>query len=222
MFHKFEAREMIRIIVFDDADERRKSLQQLFDDDERISCVATFPDCSDLLEKLKNSAPDLVLMDIMMPGTDGIEATRQIKKYDPSIRVVIQTVFDDDERIFSSLKAGAEGYLLKSAPVEKIRQSIEDVYAGGAVMSPSIAIRVMQFFNGEQRSGNPANDHMLSSREKEVLRLLTDGLSYKMIAGRLDISYFTVNAHLRRIYEKLQVNSKGEAVAVALKSKILP
>jgi len=212
---------MIRIIVFDDAEERRNSLQQLFAADDRICCVATFPDCSHLLEKLKSSSPDLVLMDIMMPGLNGIEATRQIKKYDSSIRVVIQTVFEDDERIFNSLKAGAEGYLLKSAPVEKIRQSIEDVFAGGAVMTPSIAIRVMQFFNGEQRSGNPVPDNTLSVREKEVLGLLTEGLSYKMIAGRLEISYFTVNAHLRRIYEKLQVNSKSEAVAVALKNKII-
>lgn len=212
---------MIRILVFDDSEERRESLETLFRQDTEISCVATFPDGSDVVKRISEYAPDLVLMDIKMPEVDGIEATRQIKKHDPTIRVIIQTVFDDDEKIFSSLKAGAEGYILKSAPVSKIKLSILDVYNGGAVMTPSIAIRVMQHFNRPELEADQAKEGTLSAREKEVLASLSDGLSYKQIAVKLDISYFTVNAHVRNIYEKLQVNSKSEAVSFALRNKIL-
>ncbi len=212
---------MIRILVFDDSEERRESLETLFRQDAEISCIAAFPDGTDAVKRVSDCAPDLVLMDIKMPGVDGIEATRQIKKHDPTIRVIIQTVFDDDEKIFSSLKAGAEGYILKSAPVSKIKQSIIDVYNGGAVMTPSIAIRVMQHFNRPELHANQAIEDSLSPREKEVLGWLSDGLSYKQIADKLDISYFTVNAHVRKIYEKLQVNSKSEAVSFVLRNKIL-
>ena len=116
------------------------------------------------------------------------------------------------------MKAGAEGYLLKSASPDKILKGIEDVYNGGAIMTPSIAMRVMRFFQPRAKPSNPYN---LTNREKTVLELLSDGLSYKMIAARMEISYFTVNAHIRKIYEKLHVNSSAEAVSLALKSGIV-
>lgn len=212
---------MIRIVIYDDSDERRKSLEALFREEEDLLCVGSFPDCLQVEKQIESLQPDLILMDIKMPGIDGIDATRLIKKQFRGIKVIMQTVFDDDERIFNSLKAGAEGYILKSAQVEKIKQSIYDVYNGGAVMTPSIAIRVMQHFNSSPNNSPAQSEHNISTRELDVLRLLTEGLSYKQIAGKLDISYFTVNAHVRKIYEKLRVNSKGEAVSIALKKRIV-
>ena len=162
--------------------------------------------------------PDVVLMDIGMPNTDGISGVKQIKKIFPHIRIIMQTVFEDEEKIFASLQAGAEGYLLKNATAEKITQSIEEVYQGGASMTPSVALRVMKYFNQEKTS---AADYSLTPKEKEVLSLLADGNSYKMVADKLGISYFTVNSHIKKIYEKLHVHSLGEAVSFAFKNKIV-
>jgi len=130
----------------------------------------------------------------------------------------MQTVFEDEERIFASLKAGAEGYILKTASADKITQSIEEVYHGGAYMTPSVALRVMQHF--AQPSGIKEQYH-LTAKEKEVLKLLSEGHSYKMVADALGISYYTVNSHVKSIYEKLQVHSLGEAVALAYKKKLV-
>jgi DNA-binding NarL/FixJ family response regulator len=151
---------------------------------------------------------------------DGITATTKIKQLYPGIKVIMQTVFDDDEKIFLSLKAGAEGYILKSTTGDKIIQCIEDVFNGGAVMTPSIALRVAKFFNSEETSQKQLSQ-VLTAREKEVLTLLTEGLSYKMVASRLEITYNTVNAHIKKIYEKLSVNSLGEAISMAIKNRIV-
>lgn len=210
---------MIRVVVFDDSEERLASLTALFSLHDQIDTVGTFSDCLNFESKLQCN-PDVILMDIRMPGMDGITATGRIKELYPSIKVIIQTVFDDDEKIFLSLKAGAEGYILKSTTGEKIVQCIEDVYNGGAVMTPSIALRVTNFFNSMGASKNQLSLE-LTSREKEVLLLLTEGLSYKMVAGKLEISYNTVNAHIKKIYEKLSVNSLGEAISMAIKNRIV-
>lgn len=210
---------MIRVVVFDDSEERLASLTALFSLHDQIDSVGTFSDCINFETKLKCN-PDVILMDIRMPGMDGITATGKIKELYPGIKVIIQTVFDDDEKIFLSLKAGAEGYILKSTTGEKIVQCIEDVYNGGAVMTPSIALRVTNFFNTVGESKNHLSLE-LTAREKEVLRLLTEGLSYKMVAGKLEISYNTVNAHIKKIYEKLSVNSLGEAISMAIKNRIV-
>ncbi len=157
-------------------------------------------------------------MDIEMPGVDGISGVSIIKKSFPEIRIIMQTVFEDAERIFASLKAGAEGYILKNASAEKITQSIEEVHQGGAYMTPSVALKVMNYF------GKPDKQEEilpLTGREREVLKYLTDGMSYKMIADKLGISYFTVNGHIRKVYEKLHVHSLGEAVALAFKQRIV-
>jgi DNA-binding NarL/FixJ family response regulator len=210
---------MIRVVVFDDSEERLVSLTALFSINDQIDCVGTFSDCTNFESKL-NSNPDVILMDIRMPAMDGITATTKIKQLYPGIKVIMQTVFDDDEKIFLSLKAGAEGYILKSTTGEKIIQCIEDVFNGGAVMTPSIALRVAKFFNSEETSKTQLSE-VLTSREKEVLTLLTEGLSYKMVASRLEITYNTVNAHIKKIYEKLSVNSLGEAISMAIKNRIV-
>ena len=210
---------MIRVVVFDDSLERLVSLTALFSINEHIECVGTYTDCIDYTTKLQSN-PDVILMDIRMPTIDGIYATARIKEFKPGIKVIMQTVFDDDEKIFLSLKAGAEGYILKSTTGEKIIQCIEDVFNGGAVMTPSIALRVAKFFNTAQTSNTKLSQE-LTAREKEVLVLLTEGLSYKMVASRLKITYNTVNAHIKKIYEKLSVNSLGEAISMAIKNRIV-
>jgi len=210
---------MIRVVVFDDSEERLTSLKALFNLSDQISCIGTFSDCTNFESKLSDN-PDVILMDIRMPLMDGITATLKIKEAYPLMKVIMQTVFDDDEKIFLSLKAGAEGYILKSTTGEKVIQCIEDVYNGGAVMTPSIAMRVAKFFNSAEKS-NSLLSQELTPREREVLTLLTQGLSYKMVASKLEISYNTVNAHIKRIYEKLSVNSLGEAISIAIRNRIV-
>ena len=210
---------MLKVAIFDDIEERLLSLKTLIDSTEHIKCVGTFTNCFNLESSLACD-PDIVLMDIRMPKVDGITATRQIKSLYPSIKVIIQTVFDDDEKIFLSLKAGAEGYILKSTSNEKIIQYIEDVFNGGAVMNPSIALRVTKFFNNNDYSNHQLSQE-LTVREKEILQLLTEGLSYKMVAANLEITYNTVNSHIKKIYEKLSVNSMGEAISLAIKNRIV-
>ncbi len=209
---------MIRVLTYDDSEATRTSIDGLIGLSEGFISVGTFADALHVETQLAELKPDVVLMDINMPGMNGIEATRLIKSLSPNTKVLIQTAFDNDEHVFGSLKAGAEGYLLKSASPDKILKGIEDVYNGGAIMTPSIALRVMRFF---QPIAKPSNPYNLTNREKTVLELLSDGLSYKMIAARMEISYFTVNAHIRKIYEKLHVNSSAEAVSLALKSGIV-
>ena len=209
---------MIRIVIYDDNPQRCASLRALLSLTEGMQCVADFPDCSHVVKDMQEFCPDVVLMDIEMPNMDGISGVSLIKKYFPHIRIIMQTVYEDEEKIFASLQAGAEGYILKNASAEKITQCIEEVYQGGAYMTPSVALRVMHYFNKSLRQ---TEEYNLTPKEKEVLKLLSDGLSYKMVADKLGISYFTVNAHIKKIYEKLHVHSLGEAVSLALKNKIV-
>ena len=209
---------MIRIVIYDDNEQRRKSLEALISLNNDLEFAGGFPDCSNVVNDVRNLAPDVVLMDIAMPNVDGIEGVRLIKQHTPAVRIIMQTIFEDNERIFAALKAGAEGYILKNTGAEKIVQSIQEVYNGGAFMTPSIALQVMKYFN---KTDEPNLDYRLTPKEKEVLALLAEGKSYKMVADTLSISYFTVNSHIKKIYEKLHVHSLGEAVSIALKNKIV-
>ncbi|CAN5703886.1 response regulator transcription factor [soil metagenome] len=208
---------MIRIVVYDDNKLRRDSLQALLSFSPGLEHVGGFENCNNILREAEELSPDLVLMDIEMPGTDGITGIKLIKQEYPHIKIIIQTVFDDDDKVFAALQAGAEGYLLKSASVQQITGAIDDVINGGAGMSPSIALKVMRYFN--KHTIQPA--YSLTVKEGEVLKLLSKGLSYKMIADEMGISYFTVNNHIKKIYEKLQVHSIGEALALAHKSNLI-
>ena len=209
---------MIRVVIYDDHLQRCESLKALLMMTEGMECVGFFENCSHVTEDMKELQPDVVLMDIEMPVVDGINGVVKIKKEFPHIRIIMQTVFEDEARIFACLQAGAEGYILKNASAEKIIQSIREVYEGGASMTPSVALRVMKYFN---QSKPTVEDYSLTAKEKEVLALLSDGNSYKMVADKLSISYSTVNSHIKKIYEKLHVHSLGEAVSLAIKQKIV-
>lgn len=210
---------MIRLVIYDDNQQRRESLKALLSLTEGMKCMADFPDCSHVVEDMEEYYPDVVLMDIEMPNVNGISGVTLIKRHFPEIKVIMQTVFEDLDKIFAALQAGAEGYILKTASAEKITQSIEEVYQGGAYMTPSVALRVMQYF--VKPVTKPIEGFGLTAKELEVLTCLADGLSYKMVADKLGVSYFTVNSHVKKIYEKLQVHSLGEAVALAFKNKIV-
>ncbi len=212
---------MISVVIYDDNKQRRESLEALIQLTENMQCTGSFPDCSNALEDIKNAQPDIVLMDIEMPNKDGISGVKIIKASFPQVRIIMQTVFEDEEKIFASLQAGAEGYILKNASAEKITQSIEEVYLGGAYMTPSVAIRVTRFFNQSHDKSIALQDYKLTIKETEVLKLLSAGNSYKMVADNMGISYYTVNSHIKKVYEKLHVHSLGEAVSLALKNRIV-
>lgn len=207
------------IAIFDDNQERLTSVSLLIGMSQDFECTCVRQDCSNLLEDIAETRPDLVLMDINMPVMNGIEATRLLKKNYPSIPVIIQTVFEDDENLFNCLKAGANGYLLKSMNPEKFINAIYEALKGGAPMSSVIAVKVLNYFKAQ--TAQPEEQFNLTTREKQILSSLVDGLSYKQIAAQHFIAYNTVNNHVRNIYEKLHVNSNTEAVSLAIKNKLV-
>ncbi|WP_430412889.1 response regulator [Kordia sp.] len=180
-------------------------------------------DGKELIEKLKNNAEiDLILMDIKMPNMNGIEATKYIKKQYPAIKIVMITVFDDDENIFQSIQSGANGYLLKEATAEELHKGVVDVMNGGATMTPSIAMKTLKILqNAEITQYEENNDIKLSKREKEVLEQLSKGYGYQLIAEKLFVSPATIRKHIENIYRKLQVHNKIEAVEKARRHRLL-
>jgi DNA-binding NarL/FixJ family response regulator len=202
----------VKVFLYDDNEPRRDSLKALIELTPEILFTGSAPDCSAISADMKYYRPDVVLMDINMPNVDGIEGLRQIRQLFPHIKVLMQTVFDDNDKIFNSIRCGASGYILKKDPPQRILQAIQEVYEGGAVMNPGIAQKVLDYFQPKQVQ-NP-----LSEREKQVLILLAEGLSYKMVADKLALSFHTVNTHAKNIYEKLHVASLGEAIAYYYKN----
>jgi DNA-binding NarL/FixJ family response regulator len=207
----------IRIAIFDDNDAIRNSLYQLLHHTTGLEVAAMFNNCLDAVQKIEESLPRVVLMDIDMPQLSGITAVKEIKKAFPAVDIIMFTVFEDEEKIFEALKAGATGYLLKKTQPVKIIEAIQEVIAGGAPMTASIARKVMLFFN--QQAAQQSNKDVLSTREQDVLKGLIEGYSYKMIAAHLNISVETVRTYIKRIYDKMHVNSMTEAVAKALKER---
>jgi DNA-binding NarL/FixJ family response regulator len=210
----------IKVIIYDDNADRRDSLTALLAMTPDLECAGSFADCSDVEEQVMRLQPDVVLMDIDMPHVDGIEGLKIIHQKFPAVKVLMQTVFEQNEKIFDSIRYGATGYILKTEAPGRIVEAIEQVNNGGAIMTPSVALKVLHFFQ-QDLPVKPPQQFNLSERESEVLKLLADGNSYKMIAAKLSITYFTVNAHLKKIYEKLQVHSASEAVSVALRNSLV-
>ena len=210
----------IRVCLFEDNERLRDSLFKLINRSPGFVCTGAYPNCDNVLEKIEATRPDVVLMDIEMPGMNGIEAVKIIKQQFPKVQVLMQTIFHDDDNIFNAICAGASGYILKKATPTKIIEAIRETYNGGAPMTPSIAEKVLNMFR-IQTEQTQAEKIDLSDREKEILTLLVKGKSYKMIAADCFISFDTVNSHIKNIYEKLHVHSKSEAVVKAINQKLI-
>ena len=209
----------MKIIIYEDHDALRHHLTILLDGADDMSVAGAFPNCQNVETEMAALQPDLVLMDIDMPEVNGIEGVKRIKLYNPNITVLMHTVFDDNDRLFAALEAGADGYLLKKTKPAKLIEAIEETHKGGGIMTPSIARRVIKRFKELQLK--PTNPYSLSGREQGILKLLTEGYSYKGIASECFISMDTVSTHLRHIYNKLHVNCATAAVAKAIKERLI-
>ncbi len=210
---------MVKVGIVEDNVKIRNLIQRYLDMQDGISCRVAVDSVEEMLDYLKEKElPDILLMDIQLPGMSGIEGIGIIKQDYPEIDIIMLTVYHDSHKIFDSLKAGASGYLLKHTSLPEIKEAVEDLAKGGAPMSPQIARKVIQYFNTTQVKKKPESD--LTAREQDIVNGLVDGLSYKMIADRFDISIDTVRAHIRNIYKKLHVNSKAEVIAKSLRGEI--
>lgn len=205
----------ITVSIVEDQDPLRTTLARVLGRAEGFECVSHYANAEDALKDLPNVRPNVVLMDINLPGINGVECVRQLKQMLPQTQVMMLTVYEDTENIFNALAAGASGYMLKRTPRAELLEAIREVHRGGSPMTTHIARKVVQSFQKAPPS-NEATEN-LSPREQEVLDLLSQGLIYKEISDKLGISYETVHTYIRRIYEKLQVRTRTEAVAKFLR-----
>jgi DNA-binding NarL/FixJ family response regulator len=208
---------MIKIAIVEDNPTLRGSLESLFNHTEGMRCVASLNNLLNVVSEVGSRKPEIILMDIGLPNISGIEGVRTVKTHFPDIQVLMFTVFDDDEKIFDAIRAGASGYLLKKTPPAEIVQAVFDLSHGGAPMTASIARRVIQSF--QTAPPTLIEDYRLTTRENEILYSLVDCLSYKKIADKYCVSISTIRTHICNIYTKLHVNSKAEAVARVLSPK---
>jgi DNA-binding NarL/FixJ family response regulator len=208
---------MTNIALIEDDIELKELLEKYLNFQTDFNVVLSTISAEEFFENYKQIEQiDIVIMDIGLPGISGIEALPKIKQNLPKTEIIMLTVHDDSDKVFQSLRRGASGYLLKNTPLDKIKESIELIFAGGSPMSPNIARRIVEYFNPKQNLGQKE----LSTREKEIVVALVDGLSYKLVADRLNISIDTVRQHIRSIYRKLNVNSKAEVISKSYKGEI--
>lgn len=210
----------ITVMIVEDRGRIRETIVDIINSSEGLKCIGAYNSCEAALEALKESVPNVLLMDIGLPGMSGIEGVKLIKNRYPSIDVLMHTVYDDDEKIFQSICAGASGYVLKNVESSELIKAIRETGVG-APMSASIARRLLNMVRGrEGRDVSAAEELNLTPRELDILQSLVEGHSYKKIAEKLFISPLTVQSHIKRVYEKLQVHSKSAAVSKALKYKL--
>jgi len=205
---------VIRTAIVEDMRDIREGLSMLINFTDGFELTGNYRSMEEAIPRIKGNVPDVLLSDIGLPGMDGIEGIRILKALYPEMTVLMITVYDDDERIFDAICAGATGYLLKRTPPVKLLENIREAVSGGAPMSPEVAARVIKLF----REVRPPEkiDHDLTPHETRLLKLLVEGHNYTTAAAELGVSYNTIKFHMRHIYEKLQVHSKSEAVAIAM------
>lgn len=214
-----KAHNDLRVAIIEDQEQIREGLRVLVDGTPGYCCLAACDTVEQAVSQFSVEIPDIALVDIGLPGISGIEGTRIFKQRFPAIQVIILTVYDDDERIFQALCAGAFGYLLKNTPPARLIECIREVADGGAPVSPEIARRVITLFQKIRPLEQP--ETQLTPHELRILKLLVDGHNYKTAAAELRVSINTISFHMRRIYEKLHVHSKSEAVAKALRGRLI-
>jgi len=207
------------VLIYEDNPDFREAIVQLLKSSENYVCVGAFSNCNNVVNEVKSLNPQVVLMDIEMNGMSGIEAVSLIRSFNKAVKIIILTVFDDNKNVINAICAGASGYLLKKYCFEKLFISIAEVLEGGAPMSANVAKMVIDHVAGGVFTSPEKFD--LTAREKEILGDLVKGYSYKMIASSLHISFETVKTHIRNVYEKLHVHNQSEAVAKALKNRIV-
>lgn len=210
----------VKIVIYEDNTNLRESLNSLLSLTDAYEVAASYPDCSDIVNQVKTIQPGVLLMDIDMPGINGIEAVKKVREFDKQVQIIMLTVFDDNTHVFEAIYAGANGYLLKKYVSDKLLTAISEVLEGGAPMSPSIARMIIGNLQQPVQQV-PENNYQLTAREKETLQLLSQGNSFKMIAAELGISIDTVRTHIKRIYDKLHVRSQIEAVSKAINEKLV-
>lgn len=212
---------MINVVIVEDNDTIRDGLKLLIDGTEGYTCSGDFGDCESMLKSIEKLDPDVILMDIGLPGMSGIEGIKEVKKIIPDITILVLTVYDENEKVFQALCSGACGYLVKKTSPANLLEAIKEASEGGAPMTSHIARKVVNFFQNKGVFTQSESKNVLTPREKEVLSGLIDGNSYKAIADSLFISVDTVRFHFRNIYKKLHVHSQSEAVAKALKEGLI-
>jgi len=213
--------EKIAVWLIEDHDDFRTTVARLIDRIKGVHCPRNFGNCEEALAALdQERGPEIILSDVGLPGMNGIEGVKKIKIISPSTHIIMLTVHDDHEKIFAAICAGASGYLLKNSSRQTITTAIQDVRNGGAPMHPRVAKLVLEMF-ARQTAPAQKNDYRLSPREKEALELMVQGLIKKEIADKLSLSFSTVDHLLRSIYEKLHVNTRGGAVAKAMRERLL-
>jgi DNA-binding NarL/FixJ family response regulator len=208
----------IQIWLIEDNDSFRNALARVVNEQPGMNCHHSFTSCEDALVLLKREfPPDVILLDVNLPGMSGIDGIKRLLQVAPSVRIIMLTMFDDHDKVFRSICAGASGYLLKTTPKDKITEAIREVVEGGAPMNAQVARMVLEQFAAMSA---PREDYGLTEREREVLELMVNGLIKKEIADKLSLSYHTIDTHLRNIYQKLHVNTRAGAVVKAVRERL--